>query len=152
MPELVIRDVHADDHDEWVRLYAGYREFYRYAPDADAVDTTFAWVTTHAHTLRGLVAVGSDGQLVALANLRVVPRPSAAATALYLDDLFTAPAARGLGAGAALLGRAAELAAEGGHVLVRWITASDNATARNLYDRHATATSWITYDMPPAGG
>jgi GNAT superfamily N-acetyltransferase len=150
MPELLIRDVHADDHDEWVQLYAGYRAFYRLAPDHAAVDTTFSWVVTHEHTLRGLVAVGGDGALVALANLRVVARPSTAKTALYLDDLFTVPAARGLGAGAALLARAARLAAEDGQVLVRWITASDNTTARRLYDQHATATSWVTYDMPPA--
>jgi len=151
MPELLIRDVHADDHDEWVQLYAGYREFYRLDPDPAAVDTTFSWVTTGEHALRGLVAVDSSGRLVAFANLRVFAQPSAGRTALFLDDLFTAPGARGLGAGAALLARAAELAAEGGHVVVRWLTASDNSTARSLYDRVATVTPYVTYDMPPAG-
>ncbi|MBW4033811.1 MAG: GNAT family N-acetyltransferase [Acidobacteria bacterium] len=149
MPDLLIRDVQSSDRDEWATLYAGYREFYRLDPDSAIVDTVWTWIATGEHTMRGLVAVDARGAVVALANLHTVARPSMGVTALYLDDLFTAPTARGRGAGAALLARAAELAAEGGHALVRWITASDNATARRLYDQHATATSWVTYDMPP---
>ena len=34
--------------------------------------------------------------------------------------------------------------------MLKWITASDNATARRLYDAHATATPWVTYDMKPS--
>jgi hypothetical protein len=33
--------------------------------------------------------------------------------------------------------------------VVRWITAGDNRPARSVYDAHATATPWVTYDMPP---
>ncbi len=32
---------------------------------------------------------------------------------------------------------------------MRWITADDNHRARSKYDKHATRTSWITYDMAP---
>jgi hypothetical protein len=32
---------------------------------------------------------------------------------------------------------------------VRWITAADNATAQRLYDRVATKTAWVTYDLVP---
>ncbi len=67
-------------------------------------------------------------------------------------DLFTAPPARGGGAGAALLDAAARLAADRGASVVRWITAADNATARALYDQHARATPWVTYDMAPTRG
>jgi GNAT superfamily N-acetyltransferase len=150
MPELHIRDVTVADHHAWAALYAGYREFYRLAPDPAVVEVVWGWVTTGQHTMRSLVAVDEAGEIVAIANLHVIARPSTASTALYLDDLFTAPAARGRGAGAALLARAAELASENGHAMVRWITASDNETARRLYDQHATATHWVTYDMPPS--
>ncbi len=68
---------------------------------------------------------------------------------LYLDDLFTAPEARGSGAASALLKHAAEVAGEGGGSVVRWITAADNAAARSVYDTHAAATPWVTYDMKP---
>ncbi len=68
---------------------------------------------------------------------------------LYLDDLFTAPEARGRGAAGALLQHAAKRAGEAGGSVVRWITAADNAPARSVYDAHAVATSWVTYDMKP---
>ena len=69
---------------------------------------------------------------------------------LYLDDLFTSPAARGRGAAGALLEDAAVRAGERGGSVVRWITAADNKTARSVYDAHAVATPWVTYDMTPA--
>jgi hypothetical protein len=59
-----------------VELYAGYRDFYRYAPDPAAVQTTWGWVSTGQHTMHGLVAVDATGKIVALANLRDVPRPT----------------------------------------------------------------------------
>lgn len=68
---------------------------------------------------------------------------------LYLDDLFTASEARGRGAASALLQRSATLAGENGANVVRWITAADNETARRVYDTHAAATPWVTYDMKP---
>ncbi len=33
--------------------------------------------------------------------------------------------------------------------MVRWITAADNYTAQRAYDRVASRTTWVTYDMPP---
>jgi hypothetical protein len=32
---------------------------------------------------------------------------------------------------------------------VRWLTADNNYRARGLYDRCATRTHWITYEMEP---
>jgi GNAT superfamily N-acetyltransferase len=150
MAALTIRDLDVSDHDEWVRLYRGYRDFYDLTPDPDAIETTWTWVSSHQHGMRGLVAVDESGALVALANLRTFARPSMGRMGLYLDDLFTSSAARGLGAGTALLARAAEIAAQDGAIVVRWITSASNATARRLYDEHATATQYVTYDMPPA--
>ena len=33
--------------------------------------------------------------------------------------------------------------------IVRWTTADDNYRARSVYDRIATRTTWITYDLTP---
>lgn len=149
MPELLIRDVRPSDHDEWVVLYAGYRAFYELAPDPRVVEKVWDWVLNGTYAMRGLVAE-REGAVIALANLRVVARPSAGRSGLYLDDLFTAPDARGTGAAAALLERMANDAAAEGHVVVRWITSADNVPARRLYDQHATVTQFVTYDMAPA--
>lgn len=102
-----------------------------------------------AHGLVGLVATDDEDRPVALANLRWFARPSTATMGLYLDDLFTAPEARGSGAAGALLKHAARIAGDGGGSVVRWITAADNAAARSVYDAYAVATPWVTYDMKP---
>jgi hypothetical protein len=31
--------------------------------------------------------------------------------------------------------------------VIRWITADDNYRARAVYDRVATRTKWVTYDL-----
>jgi GNAT superfamily N-acetyltransferase len=149
-PDVTVRRVVRSDQQRWAELFAGYRGFYALGVGDEAVARTWEWVLGEQHGMTGLVAVSSEGDLVGLANLRTFARPSTGTLGLYLDDLFADPAARRKGVGTALLEAAAELAAQRGATVVRWITAGDNARARALYDQHATATPWITYDMPPA--
>jgi len=146
---LTVRMVEPGDENTWMELYAGYRAFYHLPDDPAATQTTWQWVRHGKHGLVGLVAVDDMNSLVALANLRWFARPSSATLGLYLDDLFTAPLARGAGAASALLAHASDYASERQASIVRWITASDNTTARSLYDSHAVTTSWVTYDMAP---
>ena len=145
-----VRPVVARDESQWSVLYAGYRSFYKLPEDGDGVAGTWQWVITGAHGLVGLVATDADDRLLGLANLRRFARPSTATLGLYLDDLFTSPASRGTGVATALLEEAAAVASREGASVVRWITATDNAPARRVYDGVATATPWVTYDMKPA--
>ena len=149
-PDLLVRRVVRSDRPRWAELYAGYRGFYDLGTDSTAIARTWEWVVGEQHGMTGLVAVSADGTLLGLANLRTFARPSTGTIGLYLDDLFADPGARRRGVGAALLDATADLAAQRGASVVRWITSRDNATARSLYDQHATATPWVTYDMPPA--
>jgi GNAT superfamily N-acetyltransferase len=148
-PLPLIRDITEADAAAWAGLYSAYRAFYQMPADDSVVTTAWNWLLARDHGMRGLVAISPDGTLLALANLRTFARPSAGTMGLYLDDLFTSPDARGTGVGGALLNRAAEIAGENGAQVVRWITATDNTTARRVYDAHATATAWVTYDMAP---
>lgn len=145
-----VRLVEPSDERSWAELYTGYRSFYLLPDDRECLARAWAWVKDGRHGLVGLVAVSENDRPVALANLRWFARPSTATRGLYLDDLFTAPEARGLGAATALLRYSAEYAAREGASVVRWITADDNAPARSIYEAHATATRWVTYDMKPS--
>ncbi len=49
--------------------------------------------------------------------------------------------------GGALIHRLADIAREHGASKVRWVTAADNTTAQGLYDKLATRTEWLTYDL-----
>lgn len=149
MSEVTIRPVSESDRDAWRELYRGYRDFYRVGHSDDALDTVWSWLHDPAHQTRGLVAV-VDGTPRGLAHFRTFARPLAASHGLYLDDLFSAPEARGLGIGTALIAHLAEIARDEGATVVRWITADDNTTARSLYDRVSRQTPWVTYDLAPA--
>ena len=143
---MIVRPVIADDKVEWAALYAAYAEFYEVPQTPEMRARVWGWLMDPQHEVSGFVAE-DDGTLVGLAHVRLFARPLAAASGLYLDDLFVSPAARGKGAAPALLASVKAFAAEHGHSVVRWITAEDNARARGLYDKHANATQWVTYDM-----
>lgn len=62
--------------------------------------------------------------------------------------MFVNPDARGARIGDALIDALKAEAGNRGWSVLRWITAEDNARARRLYDRIATQTKWVTYDIP----
>jgi ribosomal protein S18 acetylase RimI-like enzyme len=145
---LIIRPVQASEFAEWADLYRGYRDFYALKFDEAVIDRVWRWITDESHEVNALVAVAGQ-DLVGLAHYRRFARPSSGTEGLFLDDLYTAPGARGMGAGRALLAHISALAERDGRSVVRWITAEDNTRARALYDSTATATKWVTYDMVP---
>ena len=149
MSELTIRPVAPADREQWGEVYRGYRDFYEKEHDPAVFETVWEWLGDPARETRGLVAE-LDGRIVGLAHYRSFARPLAGATGLYLDDLFTTPAARGAGVASALIARLREIARDEGANVLRWVTAESNETARRLYDRVATATPWVTYDVAPA--
>ncbi|MBL5972324.1 MAG: GNAT family N-acetyltransferase [Candidatus Leucobacter sulfamidivorax] len=148
---IVVREVVAGDRDAWQRIYRGYRDFYEMPHDPAVYETVWGWLMDHTHEERGLV-VEIEGRTAGLAHFRRFARPLMGAYGIYLDDLFTEPAARGSGVASAVLVRLAEIARDEGATLVRWITADGNAVARSLYDRLSKQTPWVTYDLAPAAG
>jgi GNAT superfamily N-acetyltransferase len=142
-----VRALESRDRDAWQVLYSGYGDFYQTPLSDEKADRVWAWLMDPGYEAFGLVAVDENDSPVALAHYRQFARLLADGTGIYLDDLFTAPAARGTGAGTALIGRLEQIAHECGAGIVRWITASDNVVGQKLYDRLATRTQWVTYDL-----
>jgi GNAT superfamily N-acetyltransferase len=64
----------------------------------------------------------------------------------YLEDLFVATAARGEGAGRALIETLVTLGKEGWR-RVYWHTHDNNERARTLYDQLANQTDYVRYDI-----
>ncbi len=144
---VAVRPLRREDRERWGELFAGYARFYEVKPDGERDERVFAWLLDPAHELEALVAVDDADAPVAFAHVREYADALLGGRALYLDDLYTDPDARGTGAGTALLGAVRALAKERGIGVIRWITADDNATAQSLYDRFAHRTSWVTYEM-----
>lgn len=63
----------------------------------------------------------------------------------YLQDLFTAPEARGQGVGRALIEAVAAAAREAGASRLYWLTHKTNTQAMALYDQVAARSGFVQY-------
>lgn len=147
--KIEVRHMVPGDAAAWRLLYRGYAAFYKREITDEVLDRTWGWLMDQTHQLEGLVAVDAEGQLLGLAHFRPQPKPLLGGYAGFLDDLFVDPGRRGRGTGRALIARLSEVARMRGWSSIRWITATDNATARRLYDEVALATGWVTYELTP---
>jgi len=147
MTNVTIRDVQAGDRAAWDGLYQGYAAFYKVDQTQDMRDRVFGWLMDPAHTSNGLVAQDPSGALIGLTHYRPFVSCLSALTNCFLDDLFVDPSARGSGVAEALIAGVENVAQANGWDKVRWITADDNYRGRGVYDKVATRTPWITYDM-----
>ncbi len=65
----------------------------------------------------------------------------------FIDDMFVAPSARGQGVVEAMIEAVGVYASDHGWDVVRWMTSETNYRARSVYDRHATKSNWVTYQL-----
>ncbi len=148
---ISVRDLAERDRESWQTLYAGYGDFYKTPLTGEKADRVWAWLMDPNYEAFGLVAVDEDDRPIAIGHYRQFARLLADGVGIYLDDLFTTPALRSTGAATAIIGRLEDIARERGANLIRWITAADNFVGQRLYDRLATRTMWVTYDLPVTG-
>ena len=137
------------DRADWERLYRGYAEYYGMPMDATILDTVWGWIQSSDAPLQGLLARTDAGEAIGLMHFRAMPSPLRGANIGFLDDLFLAPDHRGSGAVDEMLDELREEARRQGWPFVRWITREHNYRARGVYDRHATRTDWLTYQLEP---
>jgi GNAT superfamily N-acetyltransferase len=142
-----VRPARAEDFDAWQELFAGYCDFYERPSTLEQRRLVWSWI--EAGTICCLLAfpVDAEADAVGMAHVRPMPSPLRGTATGFLDDLFVAPAARGSGAFECLIAAIRGLAAAEEWPQVRWITAADNARARAAYDRVATKTDWVTYQL-----
>jgi GNAT superfamily N-acetyltransferase len=148
MDDISIAPPQPADYAGWRRLYQGYATFYKMPMDDQIAGRVWGWLLDPGHPLEALIARGGgDGGVVGLAHFRPMPRPLTGTTAGFLDDLFVDPALRGQRVADRLIEAMAELGRARGWTIIRWLTGDNNYRARGVYDRLATRTMWITYQM-----
>jgi GNAT superfamily N-acetyltransferase len=143
-----VRFVTRGDYAEWLPLWEGYNEFYkRFGATAlpDAV-TQVTWARFFdVHEPMYAMVAEADGRLIGLVHYLWHRSTITIEPTCYLQDLFTAEAARGKGVGRALIEAVYEQARLAGVVQVYWRTHSTNATARRLYDHMAEESGSLVY-------
>lgn len=142
---IEVRPLGSEDAAAWRRLWRGYLDFYDTELPEVIYATAFARLTDpSAADYHGLVAL-RDGEPVGLAHFIFHRHGWQIEEVCYLQDLFVAPEARGLGAGRALVGAVFDAADAAGRPNVYWLTQEHNAAARRLYDQVGRATRFIKY-------
>jgi len=148
LADVLVRPVVPDDFAAWKPLWDGYNAFYGRAgatalPD-EVTRTCWSRYFDDAEPVHAMVAE-RGGELLGLVHFLYHRSTSQLALNCYLQDLFTAEAARGRGVGRALIEAVCERAraAEAGRVY--WLTHHANATARRLYDAVADDTGFVVY-------
>ncbi len=147
-----VRPVRADEFDGWTRLFRGYADFYNWPTSDEHQRQIWKWIHEEHH-VEALVAVRVDdagneigplvgwptcangfarcaGRCADISTICSSTRPHAVAV----------PSKRCTRRCNAWLGSR-------GWAIIRWTTADDNYRARSFYDKVATRTTWITYDM-----
>eukprot|EP01031_Cornospumella_fuschlensis_P018995 gene18995-23275_t len=146
---MTIRPVRPTDRAAWQLLWDGYNAFYGRAGNtalpAEISDTSWARFLEPAEPVHALVAVGEDGRLLGLVHYLFHRSTNRIEPVCYLQDLFTAPEARGQGVGRALIEAVDAAARAAGTRRVYWHTQDGNATARALYDQVAQHLGFIVY-------
>ena len=140
----LIRDAEPGDHADWLVLWQGYLDFLG-SELAPAV-TTNVWqgIMEPARRFRARLAL-VDGRVCAFAIHHPHPSTWSIRPDCYLEDLFVAESARGLGLGRALIEDLVAIARTEGWERLYWMTDTGNHRARRLYDSFTPSDGNIRY-------
>ena len=143
-PSIVIRKVGVDEREAWEPLWDGYLAFYK-ATLADGASDV-AWSRFHdANEPMFLLGAFVDGKLTGIVQYLFHRSTWTPGDYCYLQDLFVDDSARGLGLGRALIEAVYAEAKNAGCSRVHWLTKTDNAQARILYDQVADDSGFMQY-------
>jgi GNAT superfamily N-acetyltransferase len=147
-PDITVRALRETDRQAWQPLWDAYNAFYgREGPTAlDPAVTLVTWqrffdANEPVFALLAQVrerVVGLTHFLYHRSTTRIEPT-------CYLQDLFTAPDARGQGVARALIEAVCSQAMSYGIKRVYWQTHESNAAGRMLYDKVAKHHGFIVY-------
>jgi GNAT superfamily N-acetyltransferase len=146
--DIQVRAIRREDYDAWLPLWQGYNAFYgRSGETAVAPEITAAtWGRFFdAYEPVWALVAAQEGRLVGLVHYLFHRVTNRVEPVCYLEDLFTAEAARGRGVGRALIEAVYEEARAAGVTRVYWQTQETNATAMRLYDQVAEKSGFIVY-------
>ena len=145
---IEIMPVTEETFDKVVPLFAAYQTFYE-VEDIDEQRNRDFFSRFIGSNHSGWLLGAWEGETLVGFGCFYRHKSSLTATNIVLmHDLYVTEAARGKGAGRALIDAGIELAREWGASHLAWTTAPDNHTAQKLYDSYDVEKgTWLEYEI-----
>ncbi|MEN0000976.1 MAG: GNAT family N-acetyltransferase [Pseudomonadota bacterium] len=140
-----IRFARPEDRTVWRVLWTQYLTFYEASVSEDVYSTTWNRLFIDRPEEPKCLLAWHGDEAVGLVHYFFHRHTWRVENVCYLQDLFTAPEARGSGVGRALIEAVYQKADEAKCPTVYWTTQHFNETARRLYDDIGTLTPFIKY-------
>jgi GNAT superfamily N-acetyltransferase len=144
---LTIRAIEEKDKSQWLKLWAGYLEFYKSTISSEQTELTWKRLINNELKMFGFVAENEDG-VIGFTHCLFRPSTWTETDYCYLEDLFVDANIRGKGVGRALMDKVVDLAKEKKSKRVYWTTQEFNKTARILYDSITPVSEFVQYRLP----
>lgn len=141
-----IRLVKAEDKADWAALWEAYLAFYETTRAPEVYDRTWERIMEPSETMYAALAF-HEGKAVGLVNFLYHKSFWDIEERVYLNDLYVDSTYRGLSIGKKLIKVVEKHASDHNAASVYWLTSTENAQAQVLYDKVATRTSFIKYQV-----
>jgi GNAT superfamily N-acetyltransferase len=144
----VVRPVRPEDVPAVVSMVHELAEFERAADQCHLTEDQLTTALFTEPTVFGHVAVDEDDQPLGFALWFLNFSTWTGANGIHLEDLYVRPAARGTGAGGALLATLARICTERGYHRLEWVMLDWNPAAEFYAALGATVTGdWVPYRL-----
>lgn len=134
--------------DEVLPLFSQYQAFYRVSNSDNQTNHKFLSQFGENQPSGCLFGYRLEGKLVAFATVYFTFASTLTSKVAVMNDLYTAPEARGQGLAKQLIQHCRDYALSQGAARLQWVTAPDNSTAQAVYESlGAKKSQWLFYTL-----
>ena len=141
-----IRALRQSDREAWQELYYAYLTFYESEPVAEATELLWTRLVSKAPVIQSAV-IEVEGQVAGFAHFHYQISTWTHTWHCYLEDLYVDEQFRRQGLATELIQEVKRAALDLKCSEFFWITRASNAKARRVYDKLATASDFVRYEI-----
>lgn len=144
---VTVRSARSTDQERWQEMWKSYLDFYHQDLSQDVTKETWRRFYDDLCPLYCLVAEDDQNRILGFAAYVVHPGTWGRGNVCYLEDLYVVPEARCMGIARRMIEHLSAVGKENGWYRLYWHTDGNNHTAKTLYDKVATLTDRIKYEI-----